>query len=206
MKKSILLTVMLSLSMAAGVFADTVLTMGLSDTINLGSLNKVKTMSQTISWDFEWYSFGHNDIGFYLDFFVGLPATLFYDTQQTYSTDIGFSTGLIIGVGFQKQLSSNLRLLMGIGPDFSFFGYQGSGNRSKISALLTALGVGGRANIVFEINPVLSFYVGAAAAYEFIGWGDITTTTFATRDNDTSGPGEYSIFSIRPCLGMGLSF
>ncbi|MDR2480968.1 MAG: hypothetical protein LBD07_01560 [Spirochaetaceae bacterium] len=109
----------------------------------------------------------------------------------------------IIGVGFRHSFSGRLILLWGIGADLNLdmINYGFKDTKDTYSASLVNLGIGGEAQLKFDINNVFYVAAGFSPSYTFISY----TNVEKSYNGAASGWDVKSIVGISPFIGFGFN-
>jgi outer membrane protein W len=114
-----------------------------------------------------------------------------------------------VGVGFGYDISQNMKLHFGIGPDMNmlFFHTDKDSGTTKGDYLI-GLGIGGDIGIKYNITNHLCLNVGTTLTYNFAAYREIRSiNNWDDQKAESSGwVSRYSMVDIKPYIAIGVHF
>jgi len=153
------------------------------------------------------YALNEKNIGIFFNYGILFPLTNSIGKGSDLSVQLDF---IILGVGFGYDLSTNMKLYGGIGPNLNaLFLNDSEGSDITLADYIIGLGIGGDVGIKYNVVNRMTINVGTTFAYNFAAYRIEAITIKEgdwTRSKENSGlAARYSMISIKPYIAIGFS-
>jgi len=154
--------------------------------------------------------FNKSNVGLFSSGFFGFPV-LNSATNNFSNFDFTFQVGLILGVGFRRELSERFTFHSGIGLNFmnSFFAfteYFPDFDKSAECTLITyTFGIGGDVGFKFTINNTMFLSFGSIFTYDFARYAIGEASIDSVGVNFSKWDALYRGVGIRPYITLGFA-
>jgi hypothetical protein len=150
--------------------------------------------------------FNQKNSGIFCKYGILFPAV--NNMEKDYDPSVQFDF-ILVGVGFGYDISQNMKLHFGIGPDMNMlFFHSDKDSGTTKGDYFAGLGIGGDIGIKFNITNLICLNVGTTLSYNFAAYREIRSIdNWDDKKTESSGwVSRYSMADVKPYIAIGVHF